>query len=196
MSELADATGGEAVRELNVLVTAASEHGSTRGIAEAVARGLRSRGFTVDVGEPDAFIDVSEHDAFVIGSALYAGRWLEPAVGFVRRFAPTLAERPVWLFSSGPVGDPQRKLVQKMTADPAELPELAALTAPRGHRIFAGRLARTELPRARRLPLTFVRGLEGDWRDWAEIDAWAAEIADSLTSPPSSRGRQAAPTVR
>jgi menaquinone-dependent protoporphyrinogen oxidase len=165
---------------MNLLVTAASQQGATRGIAEAIGRTLRARGLDATVAEPAELVDVAAYDAFVIGSAIYMGRWLEPATAFVQRFAPTLAQRPVWLFSSGPVGDPGRKLVQKMTADPVELPELLALTGAREHRIFAGQLTGKGLSGPQRLSLLIFRGIEGDWRDWTAIEQWAGEIADSL----------------
>ena len=165
---------------MNVLVTAASQQGATYGIAETIGRTLRARGLDATVAGPDEIVDVTAYDAFVVGSAIYAGHWLEPAAAFVRRFAATLAERPVWLFSSGPVGDPRRKLVQKMTADPVELPELLALTKAREHRILAGKLAGKGLPGPQRLSLLIFRGIEGDWRDWTAIEAWAGEIADTL----------------
>lgn len=165
---------------MNILVTAAGQQGATQGIAEAIGRTLRGRGLDTTVASPDEIVDVAAYDAFVIGSAVYVGHWLEPATAFVRRFGPTLAKRPVWLFSSGPVGDPGRKLVQKMTSDPVELPELLALTGAREHRILAGKLAGKGLPRPQRLSLLVFRGIEGDWRDWPAIECWAGEIADSL----------------
>jgi menaquinone-dependent protoporphyrinogen oxidase len=167
---------------MNVLVTAASQQGSTLGIAEAIGRTLRARGLDTTVAAPDEIVDVAAYDAFVIGSAIYAGHWLEPATTFVHRLAPTLAQRAVWLFSSGPVGDPKRNLVQKMTADPVELPQLLALTNAREHRILAGKLTGKGLPGPQRLSLLIFRGIEGDWRDWATIERWAGEIADSLTN--------------
>jgi menaquinone-dependent protoporphyrinogen oxidase len=167
---------------MKILVTAASQQGATQGIAEAIGRTLQGRGLETTVVSPDEIVDVATYDAFVIGSAVYVGHWLEPATAFVRRFAPTLARRPVWLFSSGPVGDPGRKLVQKMTSDPVELPELLALTEAREHRILAGKLAGKGLPRPQRLSLMVFRGIEGDWRDWSAIECWAGEIADSLAS--------------
>ena len=165
---------------MNVLVTAASQQGATSGIAEAIGRTLRGRGLDATVAAPDEIADVAAYEAFVIGSAIYMGHWREPATAFVHRFAPTLAERPVWLFSSGPVGDPRRKLVQKMTADPVELPELVALTKAREHRLFAGKLAGNGLRGPQRLSLLIFRGIEGDWRDWTAIGDWADEISDSL----------------
>jgi menaquinone-dependent protoporphyrinogen oxidase len=168
---------------MNVLVTAASQQGATYGIAEAIGRALRARGLDATVAAaPDEIVDVTTYDAFVIGSAVYAGHWLEPATAFVHRFASILSQRPVWLFSSGPVGDPRRKLVQKMTADPAELPRLLALTNAREHRILAGKLVGKGLPGPQRFSLLVFRGIEGDWRDWTAIEHWGGEIADSLTS--------------
>jgi menaquinone-dependent protoporphyrinogen oxidase len=166
---------------MNVLVTAASQQGSTFGIAEAIGRTLRSRGLDVTVARPDSVASVDDYDAVLVGSAMYMGRWLETGTEFVRRFAPVLAERAVWLFSSGPVGDPQRKLVQKMTADPIELPELLRLTNAREHRIFAGKLSGKGMSGPRRLSLLVFRGFDGDWRDWSAVERWTAEIGDALT---------------
>ncbi len=175
---------------MNVLVTAASRQGATAEIAEAIGRTLRAQGLTTTVATPDEVIDVAPFDAFVIGSAIYSGHWLDPAIAFVRRFTATLSQRPVWLFSSGPVGDPKRKLARKMAADPAELPQLLALTRAREHRILAGKLVGKGLPRRRRLSLLIYRGLEGDWRDWTAIERWAGEIGDGV-----ARARHVAGTV-
>lgn len=165
---------------MNVLVTAASREGATYGIAEAIGRTLRARGLDATVTAPDEVVDVAAYDGFVVGSAVYMGRWLEPATAFVHRLASTLSGRPVWLFSSGPVGDPRRRLAQKMTADPVELPELLALTKARGHRIFPGRISGQDLRGPQRLSLLIFRGFDGDWRDWPAVERWADEIADSL----------------
>ena len=165
---------------MKVLVTAASQHGATYEIAESIASVLRKRGFDSTVSRPEQVDDVTRYDAVVIGSAMYTGHWLEPANDFAHRFAHGLAQRPVWLFSSGPVGDPRRKLVQKMTADPIELPSVLALTRAREHRIFAGKLIGDDFGRAQRLSLLIFRGLQGDWRDWVEIERYASAIADAL----------------
>ena len=165
---------------MNVLVIAAGRQGATYGIAEAIGRTLRMRGLETTVAAPDEIRAVDAYDAFVIGSAVYAGHWVVPATEFVQRFAPALSERPVWLFSSGPVGDPTRRLVQKMTADPVELPDLLALTNAREHRLLAGRLIAKDVRGPRRLPRLLFRGIEGDWRDWAEIERFANAIADAL----------------
>jgi menaquinone-dependent protoporphyrinogen oxidase len=138
--------------------------------------------------------EVDGYDAFIVGSAIYMGHWLEPATEFVDRFAASLARRPVWLFSSGPVGDPKRKIVQMMGADPLELPTLLAQTHAREHRMLAGKLAGDSLSRRRRFSLRLFPGIEGDWRDWTEIARFGAQIADAPDSEQGS-GRSEPLTV-
>jgi hypothetical protein len=69
---------------------------------------------------------------------------------------------------------------QKMTADPVDLAALQQLTRARDHRMFAGRLDKHALTRPQRAALAVVNGLEGDFRDWAAIDQWAASIAETV----------------
>jgi menaquinone-dependent protoporphyrinogen oxidase len=117
----------------------------------------------------------------VIGSALYTGHWLDPAVEFIERNCDALARRPVWLFSSGPVGDPAGRLAGATRRDPVEIAPIEAVLGARGHRIFAGRLDAKGLSRGQRASLLVFRGLEGDFRDWEEIRQWARMIADELS---------------
>ena len=167
---------------MNVLVTAASQHGATREIAEAIADALRKRRLEVAVLAPEDVGSVEDYDAVIIGSAVYTGHWLKPAKELVERSAGELADRPVWLFSSGPVGDPSRKLVQKMGEDPVDLAALREMTRAEGHQMFGGKLEKQNLTRPQRTALALFRGLRGDFRDWDEIERWASRIADSLQS--------------
>ena len=48
--------------------------------------------------------DPAGHEALVIGSAVYSMHWMKEASEFHRRNRALLAGRPVWLFSSGPLG--------------------------------------------------------------------------------------------
>jgi len=179
---------------MNILVTAASKEGATTEVAESIAEVLRERGLDVTVAAPEHVHGVRRYDAFVIGSAVYMGHWLEPATDLLRRSGGRMSGRPVWLFSSGPVGDPNRTLVQKMGADPVELPTLLAQTNAREHRMFAGKLAKEKMSRIRRFSLSILPGFDGDWRNWAEIEQWASTIADELTAGKHSR-RAAQETV-
>lgn len=166
---------------MHVLVTAASREGSTLEIAESIANVLRHRGLTVTVAPPTSVEDVGAYDAVVAGSAVYGGRWLEPAVQLVRRHADALRARPVWLFSSGPVGDPGRAIVRRMSAPPQELPMLMRWSGAREHRMFGGRLTADRVSLVQRLAMRAVGGLAGDWRPWDDIDRWAGSIAEELS---------------
>jgi menaquinone-dependent protoporphyrinogen oxidase len=63
----------------------------------------------------------------------------------VDRSGDALTARPVLLFSSGPVGDPSRKMVQKMGEDPVDVAEILAATKARDHRVFAGKIDKKNL---------------------------------------------------
>lgn len=172
---------------MRALVAAASRYGATAEIAQEIGRELSERGVTVDVLPPGEVRSLSGYDAVVLGSAVYSGHWLEPATALVERLAGTWGDRPVWLFSSGPTGNPGRPLVQKMGCDPVDLPHVRDVTGAREHRMFAGKLDRSNLGFAQRAALVVVRGLEGDFRDWDDVRKWAAGIADALLPTPSPR---------
>ena len=93
----------------------------------------------------------------------------------VARCVDALAARPVWLFSSGPVGDPP-----KPEEDPVDVAEVLAATRAREHRVFAGKLVRKQLAFPERAIVSALRVPEGDFRDWAGITEWAGAIATAL----------------
>ncbi|GAA3207150.1 hypothetical protein GCM10020256_02640 [Streptomyces thermocoprophilus] len=98
----------EAAMNAKVLVAYGSTNGSTARIADAVAAVLDKEGLTAETRPAGSVQDVSPYDAVVIGGGLYAGRWHKDSRRFARRHRQALAERPVWLFSSGPL-DPLRR---------------------------------------------------------------------------------------
>ncbi|HEX4898277.1 MAG TPA: flavodoxin domain-containing protein [Candidatus Limnocylindrales bacterium] len=160
---------------MNVLVTVASRQGATKEIAERIGEVLSAAGLGATVEPVEAVGDVARYDAVVVGSVVRIGHWIEPARRFVRDHGAALATRPVWLFSSGPIGDPP-----KPAGDPLEIGELMATLHARDHRVFAGKLEKEGLGLAERAIVAAVRAEEGDFRPWAEIDAWAAGIAAEL----------------
>lgn len=163
---------------MRAIVVVASKHGSTRGIAEEIATALSRAGILADVAAAGPPMTLDGYDAVVLGSAVYMGHWLPEARRFIVEHQRELAELPVWLFSSGPLGETPTGSV-----DQRHLDELLAETGARAHRLFAGRLCRGELNRKERLVTAVVRAPFGDYRDWQGIDAWAAEITASLAIP-------------
>jgi menaquinone-dependent protoporphyrinogen oxidase len=162
----------------HVLIATASKHGSTLDIADEIARVLTRHGLEVTskrVNEAAGMADLAGFDAALVGSAVYVGNWLAEAVAFVDRHAAELAQMPVWLFSSGPVGQPAMP-----AGDPTGTDEMVAKTRARGHRVFAGRLDVTQLGMGERMIVRLLRAPTGDYRDWQAVTAWATEIADAL----------------
>ena len=160
---------------MRVLVTAASRHGSTAEIARTIGRLLTDARIDSMVMAPEDVTSLEGYDAIVLGSAVYMGRWLEPATAFADQFQEPLRRRSVWLFSSGPLGEPP-----KPVADPAGITAIEASTMAIEHRMFAGRLVKGELGIGERLIVTGVRASYGDFRPWAEITSWAQGIARTL----------------
>jgi menaquinone-dependent protoporphyrinogen oxidase len=166
---------------MRVLVTSATKHGATGEIAQAIADTLRDQGLDPTVLEPEQVDTVDGYDAVVLGSAVYAGHWLRPAKDLVGRCGPALAARPVWLFSSGPVGD-----LPRPEDNPVDVAEILAATSVREHRLFAGKLVRKQLAFPERAIVSALRVPDGDFRDWPEITGWAvgpAALVHKLTAP-------------
>jgi menaquinone-dependent protoporphyrinogen oxidase len=172
---------------MNALVAYGSKHGATKGIAECIAERLRAEGQQAAARPVEAVDDLNGYDAFVIGSAVYANRWTQEATEFVQRQRATLASRPVWLFSSGPIGTMATK---HEPVEPNGVTAIRHALSPRQHRVFFGAWDRSKLDRsklgfaerivAKRLP-------QGDFRDWAAIEAWADGIARELAHLSASR---------
>jgi menaquinone-dependent protoporphyrinogen oxidase len=162
---------------VRVLVTAASRHGATHEIADAIAAGLARRGVEADVRHAEELSELDGYDAYVIGSAVYVGRWLAAARDLVEGSRERLAARPVWMFSSGPLGPPE---ALKPEGDPVDAEDLVRVAGAFEHRVFAGRLDRSLLGLGEKAVVVAVRAPEGDFRDWDAIDDYAAEIARQL----------------
>lgn len=171
---------------MNVLVAYASRHGTTEEMARHIADRLGATALDLRGHEPVP--DLVAYDGIVVGSATYMFHWLGEATAFVRDNAAVLADKPVWLFSSGPLGTAtvdDKGVDVDVAAEPKEIAELRDLVRARDHHVFFGALD----PRHLGIRDGFIRNAmpggktlmeEGDFRDWAEIDAWAEAIAREL----------------
>lgn len=178
---------------MNVLVAYATRHGATHGIATRIAQTLERHGLQVTLRPADQAGAVEPYDAFVIGSAAYMGAWLEPATHFVEQHRELLASRPVWLFSSGPVGTERidakgRDVVEASV--PREFARFATEIQPRDERVFYGAYDPDAKPVGlmermgsffTRMPAIREALPAGDFRDWPAIESWAESIAGELT---------------
>jgi menaquinone-dependent protoporphyrinogen oxidase len=179
-----------------VQVIYASRHGGTAGIANRIADVLRAEGLEVEIADAAERPDPTGFDAYAVGSGVYLGSWLAAGIEFLERHQATLATRPVWLFSSGPLPGSSKAAE---TTDPLELAlgptegpgsgghkRIAALSAaigPRDHRVFQGAYDPHDPPKSfsermlRLLPMSKRILPVGDFREWDRIEAWAREIA-------------------
>ncbi len=158
---------------MSTLIAYASKHGSTAEIAERIAATIRGAGHDAQALRAPAVRDVAEFEAVLVGSAVYMGHWMKDATDFVNRQRSQLEARPLWLFSSGPVG-------------PRTLPEAAEIAIFRkqfevkDHRTFDGALDKRELSLSERMMIRAVKAPYGDYRKWEDIEAWAKAIATWL----------------
>ena len=161
---------------MTVLVAYASKHGGTEGIATFIAERLRELGKDAEVRKAEDVSDLGGVEAVVLGSAVYAGSWMKEAMELVHRSADALALLPVWLFSSGPLGEELKDGMDQIR----QLEELRETLNPRDHRIFFGALDKEKLGFGERMIAKAVKAPDGDFRDWDQIEAWAEGIAAEL----------------
>jgi len=121
---------------------------------------------------------------------VYLGRWLPAARDLVEEHREVLSAMPVWLFSSGPLGDPSVPVDEL-----AEVTVLGVAVGARGHRLFAGRLDRRELRWVERAAARVVHAPEGDFRDHDGIRRWASDVASALTAGFERRAPDRVPTL-
>jgi menaquinone-dependent protoporphyrinogen oxidase len=185
-----------------VQVIYASRHGGTAGIANRIADVLQAEGVQVVVADAINKPDPGGFDAYVIGSGVYIGSWLKEAAEFLERHQATLATRPVWLFSSGPLPGSSKVTEAEdpiaVALGPEEGPgsggrkkieTLSAVIHPRDHRVFLGAFDPNDPPKSmperlvRLMPVAKQALPAGDFREWNVIEAWARKIAAELIAP-------------
>ncbi len=163
-----------------LLVTYASKYGATREIAEKIGEVLCQAGLQADVLPVDSVGDLSNYQAVILGSALYIGKWHKAAETFLKANEKALAERPVWLFSSGPtgVGDPVALLDGQRL--PPGLQPTADRIRPRDIAVFHGNIDLDKVNFIEKWAVkSVVKKPFGDFRDWNSIAAWTNRIIET-----------------
>jgi menaquinone-dependent protoporphyrinogen oxidase len=167
--------------ESKILVTYASKYGATKEIAEKIGDVLRRAGLQADVFPVNGVRDLVPYAAVVLGSGVYIGKWQKEAAAFLQAQEKSLAERPVWLFSSGPTGegDPV-KLVEGQRL-PAALQPVVDRIRPRDIAVFHGHINPEKINFIEKFAVQkVVKKPFGDFRDWDAISAWASSVAAVL----------------
>jgi menaquinone-dependent protoporphyrinogen oxidase len=167
----------------NVLIAYASRMGSTAEIAVAIGDRLTHRGFQVDVRQAAIAPNARLYSAVVVGSSVYLGHWDKTAIAYLKNHAPDLAERPTWLFESGPCEAAAETRRSHVSHAVRKLCREIGLHEPM---TFGGNL---DPARATgRLTRWMSNGdLAGDFRDWEQISHWADGVADHLEADADQR---------
>jgi menaquinone-dependent protoporphyrinogen oxidase len=191
-----------------VLIVHASRHGGSAGIAERIGQVLGSVGVEARVARAADMPDPKGFDGCVVGAGVYMGTWVKDGTDYLDRFAATLADMPVWLFSSGPLPgsskQPKEPVLDPIenALGPAEGPgsggrkKVEALVGrihPREHRVFQGAFDPNDSPKTlaervvRMMPASKGILPSGDFREWPLIEEWARDIADQLGAATAAR---------
>jgi menaquinone-dependent protoporphyrinogen oxidase len=155
-----------------ILVAYATQHGSTREVAAAVAARLREDGLEAELKPACDVADLTPYCGVVLGGAIYTGRLHHDAVAFLHRFHTELAVLPIAIFAMGPKtldpcdlassrGQLAKALAKATDIDPYEVAVFGGVIDPKT------------------LGFPFNRLHASDARDWDEIDAFARRCADA-----------------
>jgi menaquinone-dependent protoporphyrinogen oxidase len=165
--------------QASILVAYATRSGSTREVAQAIAKTLNEAGLEVDMKPARTVESLEGYSAAVLGAPLYLFRWHKEALAFLERHRSALTERPVAVFALGPFHDEEREW-QEVRAQLDKQLAKSPWFAPVAVQVFGGKFDPANLgwrfrliPAMRKMPAT-------DVRDWTAITAWATDLAAKL----------------
>ena len=158
----------------SILLAYASRYGSTQEVAETIAAELRKGGLEVDIQPMQEVRTLENYAAVVLGAALYNTRWHPDAHQFLSQHQEALKQRPVAIFTLGPVTTGRAaKKVSRRQLD-KELEKYPWLK-PVAVEIFVGKYDPSKLGFFERLFST-----ASDHREWDAIRAWADALPAQL----------------
>lgn len=160
---------------MKILVAAASRHGATREVADAIGKRLREDGLDVERRSPEQVSSLTGYDGVVIGSAVYMTRWLSQANAFLERFHDSLGRVPVWAFSVGLSGVPKHQ-----PQDPSRIGPARSSEHIDNQVAFAGRYDPSLLSLRERSVARLAGAVEGDFRDWDAIAKFADSVSEAV----------------
>lgn len=165
----------------HILVTYASKYGATKEISEKIGQVLRQSGLQADVLPVKDVHDMTSYRAVILGCAVYIGKWLKEAGEFLKVNEKSLAERPFWLFSSGPTGEGDAISLLEGWQFPSDQRPVIERIQPHNIAVFHGYINSDKVNFIERWSIkNVVKKPFGDFRDWEAITSWASSVADTL----------------
>ena len=157
----------------SILLAYASRYGSTQEVAETVANVLRQAGLEVELQPMREVTTLDSYAAVVLGAAIYNARWHPDAHQFLSQHQESLKQRPVAIFTLGPLTKDEAAKKRSRRELDKELEQYPWLK-PVALEIFVGKYNPSKLSFFERLlPAS-------DHRDWDAIRAWATALPARL----------------
>lgn len=172
---------------MNILMVYHSYRGSSAEIAQRLADVLKDRGHDVALHPVSEQPDVTRYDAVVMGAPIHTGMWSTPMTLYLRKICRKITNMPVYCwFTSIRIIEPDGLDHALTNYLPTEINYLSNLRDIKG---FAGKLMMNELDWEARWMLyvrydgrQMLERLQGDFRDWKDIQQWGHWVADDLAN--------------
>lgn len=163
-----------------ILVTYASQGGSTAGVAAAIGQTLASTGAEVVVLPVKEVTNLDSYQAIVIGSAVHSGKWMPEVLTFIQQHQNTLQRIPSAAFQVCLMLAANNE--QYKTFVPDWLTPVRSQIRPVAEGSFAGALWPDQYSKLTeklglRIFLATIKLKPGDYRDWNKIQKWSEEVS-------------------
>lgn len=174
---------------MNILVAYATAHGSTKEVAEFIGRILTTYNAKVTVADVQDIQYVDTYDAFVLGSPIHGGLWLQEMCNFTDRFHAQLSRKPsyFWITCIRALEPDGYEHALEYYIDHKTLNSFNV----RDVAVFTGKLNPDAITRQEQWYLaSHYDGkqrpgyINNDFRDWEVIAAWANRLAKDLQLKP------------
>jgi menaquinone-dependent protoporphyrinogen oxidase len=161
------------------LVVYGTTTGCTEGVAERIGKVLADRGMTAEIVAAAKAPTPAGYDAVFVGSGIRMGSWHGSAKEWVKANASSLKNAKVAFYSVG----------LTLASDPTKTAEVRAYTdpliaesgvTPVDVGTFAGMNDPGKFSFLERTILGLMKSPQGDFRDWAAIEAWTGKTADAM----------------
>ncbi len=160
-----------------ILVVYATNTGSTKETAEFIAKELCDRGFEAEARPFAQAGDIGGYDGLVIGAPVMGMAWHPEATAFLNARALILVEKPVAYFLLSVAYGVGRASLRRFVLSLLDRAKAVAEPVATG---FFGGLMLKDPPLALRLAFGIRKGSPRDSRNWDEVKAFAAEIAQKM----------------
>lgn len=167
-----------------ILIAFAGNYDSTKEIAQYIAGILTRMGGVVEVKGVEEVSSLAKYDAVIIGSAARMDKLLGKTLRFARRHADELRQKITAYFVTC-ITMKNDTPENREKASGFLLP-LSRIKEPVGLGLFGGKL---EYSKIGFLWKTIAKQdktgymVEGDFRDWSKIKAWAMDIGPRVLDP-------------